>query len=86
MFVEDQGISYGCKIILPKQRVRRRSLHRVAKGISFVRKGRLFLQVEESIVWYQARPQSMILKLDMYLQQQGFKKGIAENNLYINVD
>jgi len=31
-------------------------------------------------------PRAWYYRLDRYLQQQGFKKGNSNNNLYINID
>jgi hypothetical protein len=44
------------------------------------------LQDEESVVWTQVCPQRMVLKMDRYLQQQGFRKVNEDNNIYIKVD
>jgi hypothetical protein len=44
------------------------------------------LQVEEGTIWSQTSPQSMVFKTGRYLQQQGFRKGNADNNLYIKVN
>jgi hypothetical protein len=56
MFKKNQGVLDGCKIKHSKWRFGRISIHRIARRIFVVRKGRLCLQVEESIIWTQAGP------------------------------
>jgi hypothetical protein len=41
------------------------------------------VQIEEITLWTKEGPQSLIFRLDKYLPQQGFKRGIVDNNIYI---
>jgi hypothetical protein len=43
------------------------------------------LQIKEGLVWSQIGPRVWYYRLDRYLQQQGFRKGNVDNNLYIKV-
>jgi hypothetical protein len=44
------------------------------------------LQVEEILVGLKQPPKAWYSRLERYLQQQGFRKGNADNNLYIKVN
>jgi hypothetical protein len=44
------------------------------------------LQVEEILVGLKQTPKAWYSRLERYLQQQGFRKGNADNNLYIKVN
>jgi len=44
------------------------------------------MNIEESTLWTKANSPSLYSRLDKYLQQQGFKRGVAENNIYIKTN
>jgi hypothetical protein len=49
-------------------------------------KGYFFCRLKEVLYGLKQAPRAWYSRLDKYLQQQGFKKGNAYNNLYIKVN
>jgi hypothetical protein len=44
------------------------------------------MQTEERTLWNKASSQSLVLRFQKYLQEQGFKRGVTDNNLYFKTN
>ena len=56
------------------------------KGFMFIDKGDYVYILKKSLYGLKQAPRTWYVRLDRYLQQQGFKRGSTYNNLYIKVD
>ena len=83
---KNQSIPYGCKISISKREIRRKSLHQATIRISLSEHGDYVCKLKKELYGLNQAPKIWYLRLDGYSQQRGFRRGNADNNLYIKMD
>eukprot|EP00253_Pinus_taeda_P004113 PITA_04113 len=81
-----QNLSNGRKISIFEWGTQGRSLHGATRGFNLTEGKDYVCKLKKALYGLKQAPKAWYAILDHYLQQQGFKKGVARSNLYIKTD
>ena len=81
----DQSVSDGCKINISERELEEEVYIEQPQGFEQSDHGDVVCELKKALYGLKQAPRAWYARLDKYLQQQGFKRGSVDNNLYIKM-
>ena len=82
----NQSVSDGCKINILEWRLEEEIYIEQPHGFLLSKHGDFVCKLKKALYGLKQAPRFWYSRLDKYLQQQGFRRGNVDSNLYIKMD